>query len=378
MKNDVEYLLGQLLDYEQPTKYIVESTVYSDSYKIPVLTPGKSFILGYTNEKNGVYKAGKDYPVIIFDDFTTDTKFVDFPFKVKSSAMKILKPNIGVANAKYLFYLMQTIHCEHGTHKRYWLQHYSKISVPVPPLPEQQRIVAKIEELFAELDNSVAILKKVKEQLEVYRQAVLNSAFQNIEKFDAIENLSDFVTSGSRGWAKYYSDDGALFFRIGNLTRDSILINRTNVQHVLLKDNTEGLRTKLVDGDVIISITADIGSIGYVTGLTEDAYVNQHIALVRFKNKNLGKFYAYFLRSEYGQKQLKRNQRGAGKLGLGLDDVRNTHIPVVSEEVSNKTIFEIEFELNKYEKLKNVIDTSLQQADALRQSILQKVFGGEL
>ena len=80
--------LEDIVDYEQPTQYIVESTDYCDEYKIPVLTPGKSFILGYTNETTGIYDK---LPTIIFDDFTTDSRFVDFPFKVKSSAMKILQ-----------------------------------------------------------------------------------------------------------------------------------------------------------------------------------------------------------------------------------------------------------------------------------------------
>jgi type I restriction-modification system DNA methylase subunit len=82
--------LGKILDYEQPTNYIVEKTDYKDEYRTPVLTAGKTFILGYTNETRGIFES--PLPVIIFDDFTTATKLVDFPFKVKSSAMKILKP----------------------------------------------------------------------------------------------------------------------------------------------------------------------------------------------------------------------------------------------------------------------------------------------
>ena len=100
-----EYELGELLKYEQPTKYAVESTKYDDKYSTPVLTAGKSFILGYTNETDGIYD---NLPVIIFDDFTTATQYVNFKFKVKSSAMKILKADEKLALTKYLYYLMQT------------------------------------------------------------------------------------------------------------------------------------------------------------------------------------------------------------------------------------------------------------------------------
>ena len=86
--------LKDLIDYEQPSKYIVKTDEYDDTYLTPVLTAGQSFILGYTNEKDNIFDASNK-PVILFDDFTTSTKYVDFPFKVKSSALKILsnKPN---------------------------------------------------------------------------------------------------------------------------------------------------------------------------------------------------------------------------------------------------------------------------------------------
>ncbi len=124
MVNWKEYCLGELLSYEQPTPYIVESTEYSEKYETPVLTAGKSFILGYTNEKHGVYES---LPVIIFDDFTTASRYVNFRFKVKSSAMKILTPNIELVDPKFFYYRMQIIRFDSSTHKRYWIQQYSKI-----------------------------------------------------------------------------------------------------------------------------------------------------------------------------------------------------------------------------------------------------------
>ena len=169
-----KYSLGELLPYEQPTPYIVESTDYNDNYKTPVLTAGKSFIIGYTNEPNGIYDK---VPVIIFDDFTTSTQYVNFPFKVKSSAMKILTAKTDLVLPKFIFYRMQLIGFDHSTHKRYWIQQYSKIKVRIPLLKEQERIVARIEELFSELDSGVETLKKTKQQLAVYRQAVYASVY---------------------------------------------------------------------------------------------------------------------------------------------------------------------------------------------------------
>ena len=146
--------LEDVLDYEQPQAYIVNSTDYSDDYKTPVLTPGKSFVLGYTNELSGICN---HLPVIIFDDFTTESKYVDFPFKVKSSAMKILRAR-GEINLKYVAIFMSITRLVGDTHKRYWISEYSKIPIPIPPLREQGRIVLAAKHLLNQLDNLIACI----------------------------------------------------------------------------------------------------------------------------------------------------------------------------------------------------------------------------
>ena len=146
--------LEDIIDYEQPTQYIVESTDYSDEYKTPVLTAGKSFILGYTSETIGIYNK---LPTIIFDDFTTDSRFVDFPFKIKSSAMKILQVNEQI-NIHYVAYFMGITRLVGDTHKRYWISEYSKIPIPLPPINEQNRIVQTIHEIEEHLQIITAEL----------------------------------------------------------------------------------------------------------------------------------------------------------------------------------------------------------------------------
>ena len=118
--------LGDVCDYEQPNKYIVSSNLYKEEYDIPVLTAGKTFILGYTNEEKGIYEASKN-SVIIFDDFTTDNKWVDFDFKVKSSAMKIItSKNVNQVLLKYVYYWLNTIPKNNivEEHKRQWISNY--------------------------------------------------------------------------------------------------------------------------------------------------------------------------------------------------------------------------------------------------------------
>ena len=165
--------LGECLTYEQPTKYIVKNTKYSNEYEIPVLTAGKSFILGYTDDTENIFT---QTPVIIFDDFTTDSKFVDFHFKVKSSAMKILYAT-EIANIKFVFYFMQTIQYRSDTHKRYWISEYTKLPIPLPPIETQQKIVAKLESEFAKIESAKSHLEKVKETIPHLKNSLLKSAF---------------------------------------------------------------------------------------------------------------------------------------------------------------------------------------------------------
>ena len=253
-----------------------------------------------------------------------------------------------------------------------------KIEMPVPPLPEQERIVARIEELFSQLDAGVETLKKTKAQLTVSRQAVLKEAFSCCAEKKPIREMSSIVTSGSRGWAKYYCDNGAKFIRIGNLTRNKIYIDLDDIQHVQLPDKAEGTRTKLAPNDVLVSITADLGSIGLVPNGIGEAYVNQHIAMIRFNNQMQGEFYAWYLRSEYGQQDLLRNKRGGGKLGLGLDDIRDSRVPVVSNETAESILSIIECRLSVCDSIEHTVDLALQQAEAMRQSILKDAFEGRL
>lgn len=253
-----------------------------------------------------------------------------------------------------------------------------RILVPTPDLVEQERIVSKIEELFSKLDTSVAELKTAKEKLKVYRQAVLKEAFTGLSNKRPIREMTSIVTSGSRGWAKYYSNSGAKFIRIGNLTRDSIKIDLSEPQYVSPPVNAEGARTKLQPNDVLVSITADLGSIGLVTEVVGEAYINQHIALVRFKNSEQSEFMAWYLRSDWGQKDLLKNKRGAGKLGLGLNDIRDAKVPVVSDEQAKTIVFEISGRLSVCDSIEQTIDTSLQKAEAMRQSILKQAFEGRL
>ena len=180
----VEWLpIGSITKYEQPTNYLVKSTNYHESYATPVLTAGKTFILGYTNEVNGIYKASQA-PVIIFDDFTTANKWVDFDFKAKSSAMKMItSQDESKVLLKYIYYWLNTLPSEivEGDHKRQWISSFcnKRIPIPCPSKPEKsleiQRKIVDILDKFTTLEAELeAELDCRKRQYEYYRNQLLS------------------------------------------------------------------------------------------------------------------------------------------------------------------------------------------------------------
>ena len=380
MEKNKVYPLEELLKYEQPTAYIVSSTDYNDAYKIPVLTAGKSFILGYTNESKGVFDK---LPVIIFDDFTTATQYVNFKFKVKSSAMKILHINSELVTPKYIFYRMQTIQFDHSTHKRYWIQQYSKIKISVPPLPEQERIVARIEELFSVLDKAVETLKTTKQQLALYRQAVLNAAFEGDYPKTSLKNISKAMSGYAFKSKKYIADGQYVVVKIGNVKQFKFDFSRdlTKTNEI---DGDILKKYLLKKGDCLITLTGSRGKrdYGFVSMITnQDNYLlNQRVAALRFNlDKALPEFYQYYLSSfDYRNQFFSYETGNVGQGNVGIKALTDPIVVCPSLVQQKRIVFDIEACMSTCDSIEKTVDTALQQAEAMRQSILKQAFEGRL
>ena len=381
-----EYELGELLPFEQPTAYIVKSTDYSDAYATPVLTAGKSFILGKTNETDGVFD---QLPVIIFDDFTTATQFVNFRFKVKSSAMKILHINTDLVIPKYIFYRLQIIQFDHSTHKRYWIQSYSKIKVLIPPLDEQFRIVARIEELFSELDKAVDTLKTTKEQLAVYRQAVLKDAFDNAqamcERFTPIEELlvtdRKGMSTGPFGTMlkkHEHKTTGVPMLGIENI--DSGKFIDGNKIFVTPEKAAELKSFALKSGDIIISRSGTVGELCVVPPRMEGALLSTNLMRVSLDcQKVLPEYFIYLFQSKgIVLDQVKELCKGSTRIFLNQTILKQIQFPIPNVHEQLQIINTIESRLTFCDNIEKTVDTALTQADAMRQSILKQAFEGTM
>ena len=291
-----------------------------------------------------------------------------------------------------------------------------KVPINLPPLPEQRKIVEIIEELFSELDKGVESLKKAREQLKTYRQAVLKAAFEGKFTYDKDsktspdlangirknnkenhidpkfslpqipanwiwtrnETLLKYVTSGSRDWKKYYSDKGALFIRTQNINTNKL--TKENVAFVELPEKVEGKRSLIEKHDILITITgANVGKVALIDFDIEEAYVSQSVALLKYLDSRITKFlYYYFQAPNFGKTFIDKMVYGMGRPVLSLPNMKNVPIalpPIAQQEL---IIQEIESHFSICDHIEKTIDESLSQAEALRQSILKQAFEGKL
>lgn len=279
--------LDELLEYIQPTKYIVDSENYDDSFPTPVLTAGKSFILGYTDETNGIYFASKENPIILFDDFTTECKLVDFAFKVKSSACKILKPKKDI-NIKYVYYAMKNIDIDTALHKRYWISIYSQQTIPFPISRIQENIVSEIEVINETIEYNEHKIK--------YLEELIKSKF--IEMFGDISQTdkSNFVTlssfctisSSRRVHASDYVIEGIPFFRSkeiielgeGRLPSVELFISQQHYDNIKKKNYIPQ------KDDILMSAVGTIGKMWIVDGKREFYYKDGNILCIHSEDTN--------------------------------------------------------------------------------------------
>ena len=381
-----EYIFNDVLKYEQPTKYIVKDTNYDDKYKTPVLTAGKSFIIGYTNETTGICNS---LPVIIFDDFTTSSQYVDFPFKVKSSAMKILHPTNNV-DIKYLYYYMQTIQHKADTHKRYWISEYSQRKIYLPDIVIQKYIVSRIEEEFSKIDKGSKILKLVQEQMKQYRQSVLKDAFdgklykttewEENKIGDILSNNEYSIKRGPFGSSlkkEFFCSKGIRVFEQYNPINNDPYWSR----YYISESKYEELKAFTASsGDLLISCSGTLGRIIELPRDVEKGIINQALLKITLNpDKILNSFFIYLFRSPGMQKEILDNTIGTAIQNIAsVKELKKIKISLPSIDEQKQIVKEIEKRFKAADDTEKVIEECLEKAENLKKSLLKKAFEGRL
>lgn len=251
-------------------------------------------------------------------------------------------------------------------------------AIPFPPITEQERIIGAIDQVLSRLYAGGDALRQSIARLDGYWASYLAFLFGDLERRAPRREAFEFVTSGSRGWARYYADSGMPFIRMGNLQRRRLSLDLNHVQLVELPVSAEGKRTRLTAGDLLISITADLGMIGIVPPDLGEAFINQHIALGRVFPYFDPRFLGWYLVSPRGQRELTRSRRGATKAGLGLEDIRSMTAPHLPLAEQAAVIAQIDRQKSVEEGMRQELAPAVKRTDSLREAILQAAFSGRL
>ena len=335
----VEFVkLGDVLDYEQPTKYIVKCKDYQNE-GMPVLTAGQTFILGYTDETNGIYEASKENPVIIFDDFTTSFHWVDFNFKVKSSAMKMLRVSSErEVSFRFVYYAMKCIKYQTLEHSRQWISKYSQIEIPLPPIEVQTeivRILDKFTSLEAELEAELDCRKR---QYEYYRDKLLsfdNVGGQELEwkKMSEVFDMRNGYTP-SKAKAEYWEGGTIPWFRMEDIRENGRILS-DSIQHITMEGVKKG---KLFPANsFILATTATIGEHALVIA---DSLANQQFTNLTVRKSLSDRllikfvFHYMFIVDEW----CKKNINVSGFASVDMNKFKKLEFPIPSLEEQNRIV----------------------------------------
>lgn len=401
--------LGDVIEKIPTTNKKLKQKDYFEEGKYPVIDQGQKLIGGYSN--NDELTLDCDLPVIVFGDHTKVKKFINFKFIPGADGIKVIKPK-SCFDPKLFYYFLYCIQLPDKGYARHF-QFLEKEDIPLPPLPEQKKIVAKIEELFSELDSGVANLRKAKEQIKTYRQSVLAHAFtgrlhqdsQDLQidrikessKSSNLENPGSDILPDNWKWVKLgevISD----FKRgpFGSTIKKSFFIDKGfkvyEQKNAIYKDHNlgdyyisedkynelEGFAVK--GGDYLVSCSGTIGRIYKLPSTTPRGIINQALLRMRINDRQINEnFFVYLFESELFQRKIIVESRGSAMKNLaGVKELKQIEFVLPPLPQQSYIVEEIEKRFSVADNLEKAIDESLNRSNKLRQSILKKAFEGNL
>ena len=368
---NIEWLpVKEVTKYEQPTKYLVKSTNYDDSYATPVLTAGKTFILGYTDEIEGINKASIS-PVIIFDDFTTANKWVDFDFKAKSSAMKMISSSDETKySLKYVYFWLNTLPSEliEGDHKRQWISNYSNKLMPIPCPDNPEKSLAIQAEIVRILDAFTAMTAELTAELNL-RQQQYNHYRDQLLSFDEDEvewkKLGELVND--KFWImpatpKFDENEDIPYITSKNISGGHISFDK--VKYISRQAHADLSRNRpIICGDFLISMIGTIGEVARVKETDGDFY-GQNMYLIRLNEELIhAGYFLHFFDSPKMKRHFSLVKNNSGQGYLKANNIEDILVPVPSleEQVRIASI------LDKFDTLTTSINEGLPREIELRQ-----------
>jgi type I restriction enzyme S subunit len=375
-------------------KIKIKQRDYLQQGKFPVVDQGQALVGGYFNDDNFVVPS--EPPYIIFGDHTKVKKFINFKFIAGADGVKVLKPKSNI-DPRFLYYAIHTIKIDDKGYARHF-QLLEKSDIPLPPLPEQQAIVAKIEELLSELDNGKQQLQTALQQLKVYRQSLLKWAFEgkltntNVKEGElpdgwkwvkpeeiAIQEKYSIGIGpfGSNLKVSDYQPSGVPLIFVKNITRRDFSL----AQRFISKDKLKELYPHAVRPlDILITKMGDPpGDCAIYPESYPEAVITSDCLKLRVNEKVASRNFIYYvLQTQLIKRQFELITKGVAQKKISLQRFKSIEMPLPPLEEQQLIVDELESKLTICDNVEETIKQSLQQAETLRQSILKKAFEGKL
>ncbi|WP_027207674.1 restriction endonuclease subunit S [Butyrivibrio fibrisolvens] len=352
---------------------------YLKKGKLAIVDQGQQLIGGYSDNENK--KVDCNLPVIVFGDHTRCVKYISFPFGAGADGTKILAPQDGIL-PKYLYYGTQYLVLkmpDKGYARHY--QHLEKMELPVPETEVQKQIVDKIEELLSEIDSGIDTLLKTKEQLYAYRQAVLKDAFSIYNKNGTIDicNITDDIRIGPFGTMLHKSDyvaGGVPVINPQHIKNNAIKPSKNVTVNEAKANELSAYRLKA--NDIIMGRRGEMGRTAPVS-INEAGWIcGTGSILFRLKPEYDAEFYSQILSSPDVVHYLEENATGTTMKNLNEGIVAHIPVPIVTRKMQDRIKLVMDEKLSVCEDIEKTVEKTLEQAEAMRQSVLKNAFEGEL
>lgn len=347
-------------------KFKLPKKDYRESGEYPIVSQEENLISGYHDDISYIFKVAK--PIVVFGDHTLALKYIDFDFIVGADGVKILQPKKTI-NSKYFYYVLKALMPKTTGYARHY-KLLKKLDIPVPPLEEQQRIVAKLDAAFAEIDEAVSLAQYKIADIQSLKNALLGSNLSNTKTTEKLGDVIEIARGGSPRPIKSFittEDDGVNWIKIGDTNQGGKYISTTKEK---IKPSGVSRSRYVKENDFLLSNSMSFGRpyILKTTGCIHDGW----LVLSKYQESFIADYLYYLLSSSLVQNQFESLARGSTVRNLNIELVSQVIVPILPLTEQQRVVAKLDVAYSALEMANDAMEKSKRNYQALKSAILSK------